>query len=244
MLFFAAAYGVYGLTQHMRQQRVEQENARLRAENEKQRQFLSNLNNRIERVEDASRKLAEMSGVSEKQPAATNGAGARPPSVEDPKVVENKSNQLELELRVYKIALRERTAVPSVWPVAGTLERGFGVRRNRFGDPSYGAHAGRDIQAASGASIVASGSGTVTLAKAQDHYGYVVYIDHGNGFSTRYAHLSSIDVTAGQQVLRGERLGLVGSTGRSDTTHVHFEVRIHDKPVDPRLFLTGARGQG
>ncbi|HEY0375921.1 MAG TPA: peptidoglycan DD-metalloendopeptidase family protein [Pyrinomonadaceae bacterium] len=244
ILFFAAAYGVYGLTQHLRHQRVEQENERLRAENEKQRQQLNNLNNRVERVEDASRKLAEMSGVghddAQDQPAVTNGAGGPFVPVDDAAVVEDKTNHLEQELRAFEAALRERAAVPSLWPVAGTLESGFGVRRNPFGGSSYESHEGQDIEAMLGTPVDAAASGTVTAAGVQNGYGNVVYIDHGNGLSTRYGHLSRIDVVIGQQIKRGEHLGLVGSTGRSTGPHLHYEVRINNQPVNPRPYLPGA----
>ncbi|HKQ53756.1 MAG TPA: M23 family metallopeptidase [Pyrinomonadaceae bacterium] len=244
ILFFAAAYGIYGLTQHLRHQRVEQENERLRAENEKQRQLLNNLNNRVERVEDASRKLAEMSGVSpnesEAQPQVTNGAGGPFLPLDDAAAVEYKTNQLEQELRAYEVAIRERACVPSTWPVAGTLESGFGVRRNPFGGMSYESHEGQDIEAELGTPVTAAASGTVTVAGVQNGYGNVVYIDHGNGLQTRYGHLSRIDVAVGQQLTRGEYLGLVGSTGRSTGPHLHYEVRINNQPVNPRPYLPGA----
>ncbi|HYG80621.1 MAG TPA: peptidoglycan DD-metalloendopeptidase family protein [Pyrinomonadaceae bacterium] len=244
ILFFAAAYGIYGLTQHLRHRSVEQENARLRAENERQKQQLNNLNNRVERVEDASRKLAEMSGVShddgQAQPAALNGAGGPFVPVDDAAVVEYKTNHLEQELLAFEVALRERAAVPSLWPVAGTLESGFGVRRNPFGGSSYESHEGQDIEADMGTPVDAAASGTVTVAGAQNGYGNVVYIDHGNGIQTRYGHLSRIDVAVGQQIKRGERLGLVGSTGRSTGPHLHYEVRIDNQTVNPRPYLPGA----
>ena len=239
-LFCAAAYGIYGLTQHLRHRNVEQENARLRAENEQQRRQLNNLNNRVEAVEDASRKLAEMSGVSHEQPPVTNGAGGPFLPLDDAAAVEYKTNHLEQELRFYEVALRERVAVPSIWPVAGTLESGYGVRRNPFGGGSYESHEGQDIEAEMGTPVAAAASGTITIACAQNGYGNVVYIDHGNGLSTRYGHLSRIDVEVGQKIVRGEQLGLVGSTGRSTGPHLHYEVRINNQPVNPRLYLPGA----
>lgn len=242
VLFFAAAYGIYGLTQHLRHQAVEQENERLRAENEKQRRLLDSLNNRVEAVEDASRKLAEMSGVAhdESQPQVTNGAGGPFVPLDDAAAVEYKTRQLEQELRAYEVAIRERASVPSIWPVAGTLESGFGVRRNPFGGSSYESHEGQDIEAEMGTPVTAAASGTVTIAGVQNGYGNVVYLDHGNGLQTRYGHLSRIDVEVGQHITRGEHLGLVGSTGRSTGPHLHYEVRINNQPVNPRPYLPGA----
>jgi murein DD-endopeptidase MepM/ murein hydrolase activator NlpD len=241
----AALYGIYGLTQHIWHKKVEQENAQLRAENEKQRQQLDNLNHRVEAVEDTSRKLAEMSGVNNEQPEqpALNGAGGPFLPLDDATVVEYRTKQLEQELRAYEVLLRERATVPSIWPVEGSLESGFGVRRNPFGGSSYESHEGQDIEALMGTPVVAAASGTVIIAGCQNGYGNVVYIDHGNGLSTRYGHLSHIDATIGQKIMRGEVLGRVGSTGRSTGPHLHYEVRINNQPVNPRTYLPGALEQ-
>mgnify|MGYP003701058445 CR=1 FL=1 len=240
----AALYGIYGLIQHIRHPSVEQENAQLRAENEKQRQQLDKLNHRVEAVEDTSRKLAELSGVNDEQQPIMNGAGGPfIPLDEAAAVVEYKTNHLEQKLRTYEAALRERATVPSLWPVEGTLESGYGGRRNPFGGSSYEHHEGQDIEAEMGTPVVAAASGTVIIACAQNGYGNVVYIDHGNGLSTRYGHLSQIDATIGQQIARGEVLGRVGSTGRSTGPHLHYEVRINNQPVNPRAYLPGAGEQ-
>lgn len=239
----AALYGIYGLTQHIRHRYVEQENAQLRAENEKQRQQLDNLNHRVEAVEDTSRKLAEMSGVNHDQPAVMNGAGGPFVPLDEAAVVEYKTKDLEQKLRAFEVVLRQRATVPSIWPVEGSLESGFGGRRNPFGGSSYENHEGQDIEALMGTPVVAAASGTVIIAGCQNGYGNVVYIDHGNGLSTRYGHLSHIDVTLGQRIARGEVLGRVGSTGRSTGPHLHYEVRINNEPVNPRAYLPGAEEQ-
>jgi murein DD-endopeptidase MepM/ murein hydrolase activator NlpD len=243
VIIMAALYGIYALTQFIRHQHVEQENTQLRAENEKQRQQLDNLNHRVEAVEDASRKLAEMSGVGHDQPPVLNGAGGPFLPLDETAVVEYRTKHLEQELRSYEIALRERATVPSIWPVQGALDSSFGVRRNPFGGSSYESHEGQDIEALIGTPVIAAASGTVTIAGVQNGYGNVVYIDHGNGLSTRYGHLSHIDVTIGQAIRQGELLGLVGSTGRSTGPHLHYEVRINNEPVNPRLYLPGAMEQ-
>jgi murein DD-endopeptidase MepM/ murein hydrolase activator NlpD len=239
----AAAYGVYGLTQQMRHARVEEENAQLRAENEKQRQLLDNLSDRVEAVEDASRRLAEISGVEPDVQEMPKGAGGPFLPLDDATAVAYKTNHLEQELRAYETAMRERAIVPSIWPVEGTLESGFGGRRNPFGGSSYEYHEGQDIEAPMGAPVIAAASGTVIIACAQNGYGNVVYIDHGNGLTTRYGHLSQIDVAVGQLITRGETLGRVGSTGRSTGPHLHYEVRINNQPVNPRQYLPGAEEQ-
>jgi murein DD-endopeptidase MepM/ murein hydrolase activator NlpD len=127
--------------------------------------------------------------------------------------------------------------IPSIWPVAGPLRSGFGIRGNPFGGSSREFHKGQDISAPMGTPVIATANGTVIIAGWLRGYGWVVYIDHGNGLSTRYGHLSRIDVTVGQTLKRGEQLGLVGSTGRSTGPHLHYEVRINGQPVSPLLYL-------
>lgn len=127
--------------------------------------------------------------------------------------------------------------VPSIWPVMGTLRSGVGMRGNPFGGPGTEYHKGQDIAAPTGTPVMATANGTIIIAGWQRGYGWVVYIDHGNGITTRYGHLSRIDVELGQTIRRGEQLGLVGSTGRSTGPHLHYEVRINGQPVSPLLYL-------
>ncbi|MBC7910980.1 MAG: peptidoglycan DD-metalloendopeptidase family protein [Pyrinomonadaceae bacterium] len=239
----AALYGFYGLAQQARHLSIESENARLREENQRQRQQLENLNNRVEAVEDASRKLVEISGATgEGQTAIIGGTGgpALPFDEAALSVLESKTRQVEQELEVYKTILEERSVIPSLWPVRGNLESGFGGRRNPFGGASFEYHEGQDIDAPYGEPVAAAASGTVIHAGWQNGYGQVVYIDHGSGLTTRYGHLSQIEVAVGQSLARGEKLGLVGSTGRSTGPHLHYEVRINNEPVNPRRYLPGA----
>ena len=238
-------YGFYGLTQQAEHLRIEHENQRLRAENDKQRQELQNLNNRVDAVEDTSRKLAEVSGVpKEEQTVRGQGGPAHPvDSAAALAALVAKTARLEHELHAYEELLRERGMTPSIWPVSGRLESGLGGRRNPFGGRGYEYHEGQDIDAAYGTSVMVTAGGKVTIAGWQRGYGNVVYIDHGSGLSTRYGHLSKIDVSVGQAVTRGQTIGLVGSTGRSTGPHLHYEVRINNQPVDPRQYLPGAEKQ-
>jgi murein DD-endopeptidase MepM/ murein hydrolase activator NlpD len=129
-------------------------------------------------------------------------------------------------------------SMPSIWPVAGNLgSSGFGMRRNPFGGSSTEFHKGQDISAPMGASVIATADGVVICAGWQRGYGQVVYVDHGNGLSTRYGHLSRIEVVEGQTVKRGELLGRVGSTGRSTGPHLHYEVRVNGLATNPIPYL-------
>ena len=122
------------------------------------------------------------------------------------------------------------------WPVAGNVTSGFGERKNPLG-PGDDFHPGLDIAAESGTPIMASASGRVVSAGPDGGYGNLIVLDNGNGVTTRYAHCSQIFARVGEAVIAGETIGAVGSTGASTGPHLHFEVRVNDKPVDPSLYL-------
>jgi murein DD-endopeptidase MepM/ murein hydrolase activator NlpD len=233
-----SVYGFYGMTQQAAHLRTDFENQRLRAENEQQRQELNELSNRVEAVEDTSRKLAEKSGVVNQEPVLPGTGGpALPLDADSLAALEGKMNLLERNIKAYESILRERGYTPTIWPVVGKLESGFGGRRNPFGGRSYEFHTGQDIDAQTGDPVVAGATGTVTFVGWQNGYGQLVVIDHGGGLTTRYGHLSHIDVTQEQTVERGQFIGRVGSTGRSTGPHLHYEIRINDEPVDPLQYL-------
>jgi murein DD-endopeptidase MepM/ murein hydrolase activator NlpD len=231
-------YGVYGLTQEARHWWIETENQRLRTENDRQRHELNVLTNRIEAVEDTSRKLAEKSGVVNVS-SGLSGTGGPSIPVEPSSLpaLEEKMRRLERDLHSYEAVLRGRGYTPTTWPVVGKLESAFGGRRNPFGGGSYEFHTGQDIDAPWGAPVVAGATGTVSFVGWQNGYGQLVVIDHGGGLTTRYGHLSHIEVPQGKTVVRGELVGRVGSTGRSTGPHLHYEVRINDEPVNPLQYL-------
>ncbi|MCU1266367.1 MAG: hypothetical protein JWM21_2685 [Acidobacteria bacterium] len=239
LVMASAVYGFYGLTQQAAHMRIERENERLRAETDRQRRELNQLNQRVEAVEDTSRKLAEKSGVINNDDSSLHGAGgpAIPLNAAGLAALEAKMSRVELEMSAHELVLREHGFTPSIWPVDGKLESGFGGRRNPFGGSSYEFHDGQDIVVPSGTPVVAGAKGTVTFVGWQHGYGRLVVIDHGGGLTTRYGHLSEFDVEQDQEVARGEFIGRVGSTGRSTGPHLHYEVRINDNPVNPLQYL-------
>jgi len=125
---------------------------------------------------------------------------------------------------------------PTLWPIRGTVTSGFGWRRNPFGGASQH-HDGVDIPARTGTHIRAAGGGTVTFSGWRNGYGNTVMINHGNGVTTLYAHNSRNLVTVGQRVERGDVIAHVGSTGLSTGPHLHYEVIVNGRPVDPRPFM-------
>jgi len=130
----------------------------------------------------------------------------------------------------------DRSAMPSLWPVHGQITGGFGERM----DPLSGEearHTGIDISAAKGTEIEAAGDGVVVQAGRESGYGNVIVIDHGYGIETKYGHLGEIYVVTGQEVKRGEVIGTIGTTGRTTGPHLHYEVLVHQTPVNPARFL-------
>ena len=145
--------------------------------------------------------------------------------------------RLGLSLARMDALYRGLQGVPQVIPAAGTrMSSSFGYRSDPFaGTPAF--HAGMDFKGPTGTPILAAATGRVIFAGRRPGYGNSVDIDHGNGLNTRYAHMSAFLTEAGQTVRPGQPIGKVGSTGRSTGPHLHFEVRLHGRPINPRPFL-------
>lgn len=127
-------------------------------------------------------------------------------------------------------------SAPMLWPVIGPITGSFGERVDPFnGEGAF--HSGVDISSSYGQPVLAPADGVVTYADFYNGYGRMLQIDHGNGISTRYGHLSGFAVTDGQMVHKGQVIAYVGLSGRSTGPHLHYEVRIHDTPVNPHKFL-------
>ncbi len=153
------------------------------------------------------------------------------------KEISNKENDF---IRIKDYILKNNSliaATPSIWPVRGYISSGFQWRTNPLtGKREF--HKGIDIAGPIGVPVVSTADGIVTRAENNAYgYGKLVEVTHGFGFSTRYAHLNSISVKIGQFVKRGQVIGARGSTGWSTGPHLHYEVRINNKPVNPMNFI-------
>lgn len=148
--------------------------------------------------------------------------------------------RLGLSLARMEALERGLQGIPQVLPASlEFISSGFGYRNDPF--TGVGAfHAGLDFRGPVGAPIFAAAKGTVSFAGVRQGYGNCVEISHGNGLLTRYAHMSAFRAHVGEQVDAGAVIGAIGSTGRSTGPHLHFEVRINDRPVNPRPFLEAA----
>lgn len=128
------------------------------------------------------------------------------------------------------------SVTPDIWPVSGVVSSHFGFRVSPGGIGST-YHEGLDIASSYGNPVHATANGRITQAGWVNGYGYLVEIDHGNGIKTRYGHNSAILVSVGDQVVEGQTISLIGSTGNSTGPHCHYEVRVNGEAVDPTLFL-------
>jgi len=125
---------------------------------------------------------------------------------------------------------------PRGWPTRGMVTSGFGMRRSPFsGRPTM--HEGMDIAARTGSPVHATADGIVSRSETVAGYGKLVVIDHGYGFQTYYGHNSKIHVKVGQRVRRGEKIAAVGNTGASTGSHLHYEVRRNNLPLNPKKYI-------
>ena len=125
---------------------------------------------------------------------------------------------------------------PSMWPIQGPVASSFGQREDPInGEGAF--HSGLDIDAPYGTPVRAAGDGDVSSANMGAGYGREVVLDHGHDIRTVYGHLSAIAVLPGQHVIRGQVIGYVGQSGRATGPHLHYEVRVHNVPVNPHKYL-------
>lgn len=154
-----------------------------------------------------------------------------------------KSENAALAIRVQMAPIIEAWIhTPSIPPTAGYLSSGFGVRLNPFAgrdeaEGGFGFHSGLDITNAEGTPIQATADGVVESAGWMDRYGYAVVLKHNEELETVYGHMARWEVQAGQTVHRGDILGKMGQSGHATGVHLHYEVRLRGKPVNPTQYL-------
>ena len=130
----------------------------------------------------------------------------------------------------------ELADAPSLWPVEGRVGSSFGEREDPInGEGAF--HSGLDIEAPDGKPVRAAADGNVTDAAMNAGYGREIILDHGHDVLTVYGHLSAMAVVPGQHVIRGQVIGYVGHSGRATGPHLHYEVRVHNVPVNPHKYL-------
>lgn len=224
---------------------VRQENDRLKKINASFETSLQSLESQLDEYEDRTRKLAIVAGLDTLSDGSDAGVGGRTDSPADEPLgfsaLSSRAQSLAGELDLVENQLEERrrwiSATPSIAPVKGLLTSWFGHRR----DPINGRrenHPAIDIAAPPGKPVLATADGIVTQASdIGDGLGVAVSVAHGFGMTTRYGHMSRVNVEQGQKVKRGDVVGFVGSTGRSTGFHLHYEVLQDGQQVDPLAFI-------
>lgn len=145
----------------------------------------------------------------------------------------------ESKINLHQLLENQKTLLactPSIWPVRGWLSSSFGYRLSPFSNARE-FHKGIDISSRLKSTIVAPADGTVVYVGRKPGYGKIIHIDHGHGLITRYAHLHKSLTKTGQNVTRGEKIALVGNTGRSTGPHLHYEIHRSGIPVDPLRYI-------
>jgi murein DD-endopeptidase MepM/ murein hydrolase activator NlpD len=224
--------------------RLRHENARLRQVNQTFETSIQSLQSKLTSSEGRTRQLAIMAGLESLGAGADVGIGGGAPldgaTPEDLAALHGRAGQMQGALDAIEVRLGERvrwmSSTPTIAPVRGILTSGFGTRSDPM-THGPGLHQGIDIAAAAGQPVFAAADGLVVLAASTSGYGEAVYLAHGFGVTTRYGHLSEIDVRPGQRIHRGDPIGRVGSTGRSTGSHLHYEVRLDGTPVNPLAYI-------
>jgi murein DD-endopeptidase MepM/ murein hydrolase activator NlpD len=136
--------------------------------------------------------------------------------------------------------IRSVASIPNLWPVDGRLIGSFGPRQDPFSGEGQEIHKGVDISGVVGTPVHVTADGIVRFAEMESGYGRLVVVDHGGGIETWYAHMSKLYVHTGQEVRRGELLGAVGMSGRVTAPHLHYEVHVNGRPMNPYQYLANA----
>jgi murein DD-endopeptidase MepM/ murein hydrolase activator NlpD len=253
----SAALGLDELSGELEQQRAAIVEARSVAEQQVNALAarLGQMHARLIRLDALGKRLTEVANLDRGEfdfdaPPAVGGPEMPAPAGEGPVIpavdelldslgaaIDDRSRQLAaLETLILSRELA-RQIVPGGRPVeSGYISSFFGTRPDPFtGESAF--HAGIDFAGAPGTRVLAAADGVVSYAGRDTGYGKLVELTHGNGYVTRYAHNASLLVEAGQTVRRGDPLALMGSTGRSTGTHLHFEVLRDGRPVNPMSFV-------
>lgn len=232
--------------------RLAGENEKLREVNQEFESSIRKLQDQLNSYEDRTRQLAIVAGIAtlgdanaaEIGEAAEAGIGGGAPvdeiGVEDLPAMQGRIRKIDGTLKAVEARLHQRarwiSQTPAITPVKGILTSGFGYRS----DPvthGRGDHQGVDIAAAPGQPVRASADGIVMRSGVIGGLGKAIYLAHGYGVTTRYGHMSKVEVRPGQRVKRGDIIGRVGNTGRSTGYHLHYEVRQDGQPVNPLVYI-------
>lgn len=216
---------------------------------------LADLNAHVLRMDALGKRLTQMANISSgelnfdvapamggPEESSRRGAGAQIPDITQQidslqrRLEQRDSQLLALENVILSRSLNEAVRPDGRPVLEGYISSYFGGRTDPF-DGHEAVHKGVDIAGQSGSEVLSVATGVVTRAGEASGYGYLVEINHGNGYSTRYGHNQEVLVKVGDTVTRGQPIALMGSTGRSTGPHVHFEVLRNGQQIDPLSFI-------
>lgn len=246
LLLVAAVAFAWAFFASSRQDRVFRfamaENERLRASTAALHQKLDGVSKQLSEFEARTRRLAIVAGISDAVRSGLGGPSAAPGAA--PGDLAGQSALLASRLALLEnqfSSRREKIAeTPTVWPVHGAVNSGFGVRPDPFtGQPAF--HEGLDISTPRLEPVLATADGVIVRSGWAGEYGKAIAIAHGDRYETLYGHLEQTLVAEGQRVRRGDRVGLVGSTGRSTAPHLHYEVHVDGRTVNPLDYILETR---
>lgn len=226
---------------------LEEENQRLREVNQGFETSVRELNRQLADFEDRTRQLAIVAGLDgmglEQDPGIGGGDLLLPDQGPLGDLLD-RADDLDQGLNSVAAELAERlqlaASTPSIYPVRGLLTSSYGYRK----DPVTGQralHRAIDISTAPGRPVKATADGVVLRARRNGRLGNSVDLSHGHGMMTRYGHLAKYNVEPGQRVRRGDVIGFVGDTGRTTGFHLHYEVRVDGRPVNPMVYILEQR---
>lgn len=229
-------------------EKIRQENAALREVNQSFEGSIRELQGKLSDYEERTRQLAIVAGIDPRSQPADPGVGGKEFELAP---VANPAGDLisldtraaalvdRLELVAGSLAEKNRRidSTPAISPVRGIITSSFGYRRDPIvGDRRF--HPAVDIGASPDREVLASASGLVVRAgRLGGGMGNAIYLSHGFGILTKYGHLSSIDVRPGDEVRKGQVIGRVGNSGRATGYHLHYEVVVEGKPVNPLAYM-------
>lgn len=229
--------------------RLEAENAKLRVDTKQLQASTSRLNLKISALEDQTQKITQIfetdlvfrrlgklpiAGGSRENVSTADLVGNSPQDSVDS--LQARMRDLENQLSLLDKRSEMIRSMPTIWPLQGRIGSHYGRRFDPFtGAPEV--HAGMDIVAPMGSPIKAPADGKVIFAQRRGDYGNLIVLQHEYGLTTRYGHLSKYNVRSGQAVRRGDVIGWVGLTGRTTAPHLHYEVRLYDRPENPSKYL-------
>jgi murein DD-endopeptidase MepM/ murein hydrolase activator NlpD len=248
----AISYTGSAVNQRAEVHRLRTENQQLADVNRRLAQTISDVQGRLDEFEERTSRLALAAGMETEavgladrseagSPVGSGGPYDRLPGSPETLEIQGDWISTQLEMVENRIAQQDLTftSTPTTAPVLGLLTDGYGRRRDPFtGRRAF--HRGLDISARRGTSVLAPADGIVVFAGRNGGLGKIVRVSHGFGYTTLYGHLDKISVSVGDELRRGEEVGLLGNSGRSTGPHLHYEVHMDGRAVDPLYYILNA----